>query len=66
MSDWALYIRIVGEEIRAHQGDVAYSEWRGFMDAQEVAKEEYIKKKALEASFPRHKLVTRKRITSQD
>jgi hypothetical protein len=64
MDDWALYIRIVGEQIRARQGDVAYNEWREFLDAQRMAKEEYIQKKALEASFPRYKLITRKRIMS--
>jgi hypothetical protein len=66
MDDWTLYIRIVGEHIRASQGDVAYSEWREFLDMQNRAKEEYIQKKALEASFPRYKLATRKQISSKD
>jgi len=65
LDDWALYNRIVGEHIRACQGDFAYSEWRIFLERQIVAKEEHIQKKELEASFPRHKLVSRKKINSQ-
>jgi len=66
MDDWALYIRIVGEHVRARHGDVAFSEWREFLETQNMVKEEYIEKKALEAAFPRYRLVTRKGITSQD
>ena len=64
LDDWALYNRIVGEHIRARQGDVAYSEWM-FLEGQTMAKEEHIQRKELEASFPRHKLVARKKLTSQ-
>ncbi|KAE9374716.1 hypothetical protein N431DRAFT_405640 [Stipitochalara longipes BDJ] len=66
LDDWALYTRIVGEHIRATQGDVAYSEWREYLEIQNMAKEEYIQKQELEVSFPRHKLVARKKITSQN
>lgn len=66
MDEWALYIRIVGEHIRARCGDLAFSEWRELLDAQNMAKEAHIEKKALEATFPRYKLVTRKGITSQE
>jgi hypothetical protein len=64
LDDWALYNRIIGQHIRARQGDVAYSEWRQFQDAQKIEKEEYIQSKALEASFPRYKVLSRKKITS--
>ncbi|PMD43587.1 hypothetical protein L207DRAFT_564238 [Hyaloscypha variabilis F] len=66
LDDWVLYNRIVGEHIRARQGDMGYSEWREYVESQNMAKEEHIQKKELEASFPRHKLVARKKITTQN
>ncbi len=66
LDDWALYNRIVGEHIRARQGDMGYSEWREYMESQNMAKEEHIQKNEVEASFPRHNLVARKKITSQN
>ena len=66
LDDWVLDNRIVGEHIRARQGDMGYSEWREYVESQNMAKEEHIQKKELEASFPRHKLVARKKITTQN
>ena len=63
---WALYIRIIGDHIRARQGDAAFSEWRELLDRETIDKEEFLQKKALEASFPRYKVVKRKQITSKD
>jgi hypothetical protein len=31
LDDWVLYNRIVGEHIRARQGDMGYSEWREYV-----------------------------------
>jgi hypothetical protein len=65
MDDWALYIRIIGEHIRFRQGSVAYSDWREFLDTQIIAKDKFIERRDLEASFPRYKLVERKKIAFQ-
>jgi hypothetical protein len=65
LDDWTLYNRIIGENIRARQGDVAYSEWRQFQEAQTFEKEEYIQNKALEASLPRYKVLARRKINSE-
>jgi hypothetical protein len=65
MNAWALYIRIMGDHIRARQGDVAFSEWRELLDRESTDKEEFLQRKALEASFPRYKVVKRKQITSK-
>jgi len=45
---------------------VAFSEWKELLDRETMDKEEFLQQKALEASFPRYKVVKRKQITSKD
>ena len=66
MDAWALYIRIIGDRIRARQGDVAFSEWKELLDRETMDKEEFLQQKALEASFPRYKVLKRKQFASKD
>lgn len=66
MDAWALYIRIIGDHIRARQGDVGFSEWKELLDRETMDKEEFLQQKALEASSPRYKVLKRKQFASKD
>ena len=39
LDDWLLYLRLMGDNIRAREGDVAHSQWKSLGDQQEKARQ---------------------------
>ncbi|KAH9205779.1 hypothetical protein DL95DRAFT_397359, partial [Leptodontidium sp. 2 PMI_412] len=60
LDDWDLYKKMMNEDYRMREGDVAFSKWREHEEEQQTDKEQFIKSKALQEGIRRYTVVERK------
>lgn len=60
LDDWDLYKKMMNEDYRMREGDVAFSKWREHEEEQQTDKEQFIKSKTLQEGIRRYTVVERK------
>jgi hypothetical protein len=60
MDDWALYNRIIGDDIRQREGDVAYSTWKNWQETLEKEREMAQSESNIQEEFQRYSLTPQK------